>query len=198
MRDTLLDQNKNGQNHDFIITFKFTMRKLPHFKNWGNIVHAPSVSLFKVLQLYASIFAHSKILGSVNDKVTLWGVQQVFVSQSLVSLCLFAWHSAATEDVIRRVWLHETGWGFVLWHAGAAEVRRAHLSEHLVQPLQGAVEMQLYPAGGAGYCLPPAGRKIWVTNVLPCLPSIFNKLQTSQEYPFYIIKGNLDMLDTVC
>ncbi len=51
--------------------------------NWGNIIHAPWVSLFKVLQLYMSIFAHSKILGSVNDKVTLWGVQQVFVSPVL-------------------------------------------------------------------------------------------------------------------
>ena len=31
---------------------------------------------------------------------------------------------------------------------------RAHLGEHLVQPLQGAVQVDLYPAGGAGDVLP--------------------------------------------
>lgn len=34
---------------------------------------------------------------------------------------------------------------------------RAHLCEDLVQPLQRAVEMQFYPAGGAGHCLTSAG-----------------------------------------
>lgn len=39
--------------------------------------------------------------------------------------------------------------------AGAAETRGAHLCEHLVQPLQGPVQVQLDPAGGAGHCLSP-------------------------------------------
>lgn len=39
--------------------------------------------------------------------------------------------------------------------AGAADARGAHLCEHLVQPLQGAVQVQLDPAGGAGYRLSP-------------------------------------------
>lgn len=45
--------------------------------------------------------------------------------------------------------------GGSLGHAGAADVWGAHLREHLVQPLQGAVQVQLDPAGGAGHCLPP-------------------------------------------
>lgn len=31
----------------------------------------------------------------------------------------------------------------------------AHLSQNLVKPLQGAVQVQLNPAGGAGHRLPP-------------------------------------------
>lgn len=34
---------------------------------------------------------------------------------------------------------------------------RAHLCQYLVQPLQRPVEVQLYPAGGAGDCLTPGG-----------------------------------------
>lgn len=45
--------------------------------------------------------------------------------------------------------------GGSLGHAGAADVWGAHLREHLVQPLQGAVQVQLDPAGGAGHRLPP-------------------------------------------
>lgn len=41
--------------------------------------------------------------------------------------------------------------------AGAADARGAHLCEHLVQPLQGAVQVQLDPAGGAGHRLSPGG-----------------------------------------
>lgn len=33
------------------------------------------------------------------------------------------------------------------------------MCEHLVQPLQGAVQVQLDPAGGAGHRLPPGGQK---------------------------------------
>lgn len=40
--------------------------------------------------------------------------------------------------------------------AGAADRGRAHLCENLVQPLQGSVQVQLYPAGGASDRLPPA------------------------------------------
>lgn len=47
--------------------------------------------------------------------------------------------------------------GGSLGDAGAADVWGAHLCEHLVQPLQGAVEVQLDPAGGAGHRLSPAG-----------------------------------------
>lgn len=43
-----------------------------------------------------------------------------------------------------------------LGDAGAPDARGAHLSEHLVQPLQRAVQVQLDPAGGAGHRLPPA------------------------------------------
>lgn len=42
-----------------------------------------------------------------------------------------------------------------LGDAGAADAGGAHLREHLVQPLQGAVQVQLDPAGGAGHRLPP-------------------------------------------
>lgn len=43
--------------------------------------------------------------------------------------------------------------------AGAADARGAHLCEHLVQPLQGAVQVQLDPAGGAGHRLSPGGEQ---------------------------------------
>jgi len=39
--------------------------------------------------------------------------------------------------------------------AGAADAGGAHLREHLVEPLQGAVQVQLDPAGGAGHRLSP-------------------------------------------
>lgn len=39
--------------------------------------------------------------------------------------------------------------------AGAADAGGAHLCEHLVEPLQGAVQVQLDPAGGAGHRLSP-------------------------------------------
>lgn len=41
-----------------------------------------------------------------------------------------------------------------LRHRGDGVVRGAHLSEDLVQPLQRAVEMDLYPAGRGGDVLP--------------------------------------------
>lgn len=44
-----------------------------------------------------------------------------------------------------------------LGHAGAVDAGRAHLCQYLVQPLQRPVEVQLYPAGGAGDCLTPGG-----------------------------------------
>lgn len=44
--------------------------------------------------------------------------------------------------------------GPCLGHAGAAHRGGTHLGQHLVQPLEGAVEMQLDPAGGAGDRLP--------------------------------------------
>lgn len=43
-----------------------------------------------------------------------------------------------------------------LGDAGAADAGGAHLSQDLVQPLQGPVEVQLDPAGSAGHRLPPA------------------------------------------
>lgn len=43
--------------------------------------------------------------------------------------------------------------------AGAADAGGAHLCEHLVEPLQGAVEVQLDPAGGAGHRLSPGRAK---------------------------------------
>ncbi len=45
----------------------------------------------------------------------------------------------------------------LLGHTGAVDAGRAHLCEDLVQPLQRAIEMQLYPAGGAGHRLTSAG-----------------------------------------
>lgn len=39
--------------------------------------------------------------------------------------------------------------------AGAADAWGPHLCEHFVEPLQGAVQVQLDPAGGAGHCLSP-------------------------------------------
>lgn len=46
--------------------------------------------------------------------------------------------------------------GDSLGDAGAADAGGAHLGQDLVQPLQGAVEVQLDPAGSAGHSLPPA------------------------------------------
>lgn len=43
----------------------------------------------------------------------------------------------------------------LLRHAGAVDAGRTHLCEHLVQPLQRPVQVQLYPAGGAGHGLTP-------------------------------------------
>lgn len=45
----------------------------------------------------------------------------------------------------------------LLRHTGAVDAGRTHLCEDLVQPLQRAIEMKLYPAGGAGHCLTPEG-----------------------------------------
>ncbi len=47
------------------------------------------------------------------------------------------------------------GWRVSLRDAGAADAGGAHLCEHLVEPLQGAVQVQLDPAGGAGHRLSP-------------------------------------------
>lgn len=63
-------------------------------------------------------------------------------------------------DMCLSMWM---GRGFsgklvlLLGHTGAVDAGRAHLCENLVQPLQRAVEMQFYPAGGAGHCLASAG-----------------------------------------
>lgn len=46
-----------------------------------------------------------------------------------------------------------------LGHAGAAHWWWTHLGQHLIQPLEGAVEMQLNPTGSAGYCLTSVGIK---------------------------------------
>lgn len=45
----------------------------------------------------------------------------------------------------------------LLRHTGTVDAGRAHLCEDLVQPLQRAIEVQLYPAGGAGHCLTSEG-----------------------------------------
>lgn len=45
---------------------------------------------------------------------------------------------------------------FPLRDTWAADAGGAHLREHLVEPLQGAVQVQLDPAGGAGHRLSPA------------------------------------------
>jgi len=89
MRDTLLDKNKKRQNHNFTITFKFTMRKMPHFKlitlrKYQSVI-VQSASTVRVN------FAQSKTLGSVIEKVKLRSPAGVF-SLSLILLCLFAWH----------------------------------------------------------------------------------------------------------
>lgn len=49
--------------------------------------------------------------------------------------------------------------GVSLGDAGAADAGGAHLCQDLVQPLQGAIEVQLDPAGSAGHSLPPARGK---------------------------------------
>lgn len=66
--------------------------------------------------------------------------------------------------------MQEVGvWRGSLGDTGAADAWGAHLCEHLVQPLQGAVQVQLDPAGGAGHCLSPEGenkgREYTVTGV---------------------------------
>lgn len=49
-----------------------------------------------------------------------------------------------------------------LGHTGTADAGGSHLGEDLVKPLQGPVQVQLDPAGGAGHCLSPAKRgKRW-------------------------------------
>lgn len=50
-------------------------------------------------------------------------------------------------------------WRLSLRHAGAAHRGRTHLSQHLIQPLEGAVEMELNPTGSAGYSLSSEGMK---------------------------------------
>lgn len=45
----------------------------------------------------------------------------------------------------------------LLRHTGAVDAGRTHLCEDLVQPLQRAIEVQLYPAGGAGHRLTSGG-----------------------------------------
>lgn len=136
------------------------MKRVPHHCSYcGNIIHDPWVSL-KVHKLRSVLYERQSRKSCRCSSSCPW-----FCSVCL--LCCF-WCTAAqrlSPGVI--CWVLDT-WGFVLWHAGAPEVWRAHLSEHPVQPLQGAVEMQLYPAGGAGHCLPPAGRRIWVSNALAC------------------------------
>lgn len=45
----------------------------------------------------------------------------------------------------------------LLRHAGAVDAGRTHLGENFVQPLQRPVQVQLYPAGGAGHGLTSEG-----------------------------------------
>lgn len=54
--------------------------------------------------------------------------------------------------MLYRKWEDE---GPPLRDAGAADAWGAHLCEHFVEPLQGAVQVELDPAGGAGHCLSP-------------------------------------------
>lgn len=55
--------------------------------------------------------------------------------------------------------LHRLPGGVSLGDTGAADAGGAHLCQDFVQPLQGAVEVQLDPAGSAGHSLPPARGK---------------------------------------
>lgn len=47
------------------------------------------------------------------------------------------------------------GCSLSLRDAGASDAGGAHLCEHLIKPLQGAIQVQLDPAGGAGHRLSP-------------------------------------------
>lgn len=60
--------------------------------------------------------------------------------------------------------------GPCLWHTGTAHRGWSHLGQHLVQPLEGAIEMQLDPTGGAGYCLTPVKSRRRHKDKRPNLP----------------------------
>lgn len=49
------------------------------------------------------------------------------------------------------------GTGRALRDAGTSNGGRTHLCQHLIEPLQRAVQVQLDPAGGAGHRLSPVG-----------------------------------------
>lgn len=65
--------------------------------------------------------------------------------------------------------LHGNQEAVCLGHGGDGVVRRAHLCENLVQPLQRSVEVDLDPAGGAGHVLtmvfssPALGKEISIS-----------------------------------
>lgn len=90
----------------------------------------------------------------------------------IVSLLFFE----LSLDVIVLGWAEDRELG--LGHTGAAYGGRAHLGQNLVQPLEGPVQMQLDPAGGARHCLP---------SVL-CSPA-FDKTHANGAHPGQLINS---------
>lgn len=72
-------------------------------------------------------------------------MRDFFLCGLWICVCLCGWEWGSGKQVL------------LLGHTGAVDAGRAHLCENLVQPLQRAIEMQFYPAGGAGHCLTSAG-----------------------------------------
>lgn len=86
------------------------------------------------------------------DKVTDWGLAEAGGGGS--SVFVYALGVFVITDRGRRA-QEVGGRRAALRDAGAADAGGAHLCEHLVEPLQGAVQVQLDPAGGAGHRLSP-------------------------------------------
>ncbi len=72
-------------------------------------------------------------------------------------------------------------WSRRLGHTGTAYGGRAHLGQDLVQPLQGAVEVKLDPAGGARHSLPSTQQSM-VTGCIKDVNFNCNSIQLCSSY----------------
>lgn len=94
-----------------------------------------------------------KVLQMKRDSEGKWCVDLIngvrFLNITVRSSCCPTWIGERVSE----------GLVLLLRYTGTVDAGRAHLCEDLVQPLQRAIEMQLYPAGGAGHSLTSAGHR---------------------------------------